>query len=61
MIMIAVILSLLDGFSVINHLSIINVIKTDGTSSIEMHDVLATTTTTSTTTPTSTTTNYCCC
>ena len=37
-----VILSLLDGFSVINHLSIHTVIKTNEAISIEMHDVLAT-------------------
>ena len=63
--MIDVILSLLYGFSVCYHLSIHTIIKTDGTSSIEMHYVLATTTITTTstytTTPTSTTTNYCCC
>ena len=58
--MIDVILSLLYGFSVINHLSIHTVIKTDGTTSIEMHDVLATTTTI-TITASTTTTNFCCC
>jgi hypothetical protein len=38
------------GFSVINHLSIHTVIKTDEDTSIEMHDVLVTTTSTTSTT-----------